>query len=110
MIETVQADLDKDGKVTTRDLKKLEQLNKLSYQDKLQDQQRLMAWIAMGSMIFFVVVSLLPFVSEERLVTISAFLNTFFVSQAAVVSVFMGASAYTKVNTRESTLTDSFSN
>lgn len=110
MIETVQADLDKDGKVTTKDLKKLEQLNKLSYQDKLQDQQRLMAWIAMGSMIFFVVVSLLPFVSEERLVTISAFLNTFFVSQAAVVSVFMGASAYTKVNTRESTLTDSFSN
>lgn len=109
MIETVQADLDKDGKVTTKDLKKLEQLNKLSYQDKLQDQQRLMAWIAMGSMIFFVVVSLLPIVSEERLVTISSFLNTFFVSQAAVVSVFMGASAYTKVNSRESTLTDSFS-
>ena len=109
MIENVQADLDRDGKVTTKDLKKLEQLNKLSYQDKLQDQQRLMAWIAMGSMIFFVVVSLLPFVSEERLVTISAFLNTFFVSQAAVVSVFMGASAYTKVNTRESTVTDSFS-
>ena len=109
MIENVQADLDKDGKVTTKDLKKLEQLNKISYQDKLQDQQRMMAWIAMGSMIFFVVVSLLPFVSEERLVTISAFLNTFFVSQAAVVSVFMGASAYTKVNTRESTLTDSFS-
>lgn len=109
MIENVQADLDKDGKITTKDLKKLEQLNKLSYQDKLQDQQRMMAWIAMGSMIFFVVVSLLPFVSEERLVTISAFLNTFFVSQAAVVSVFMGASAYTKVNTRESTVTDSFS-
>lgn len=109
MIENVQADLDKDGKVTTKDLKKLEQLNKISYQDKLQDQQRMMAWIAMGSMIFFVVVSLLPFVSEERLVTISAFLNTFFVSQAAVVSVFMGASAYTKVNTRESTVTDSFS-
>ena len=109
MIGNVQADLDKDGKVTTKDLKKLEQLNKISYQDKLQDQQRMMAWIAMGSMIFFVVVSLLPFVSEERLVTISAFLNTFFVSQAAVVSVFMGASAYTKVNTRESTVTDSFS-
>jgi len=100
----VEADLDKDGKITDKDLRRLEKLNHISYQDLLQDQQRFMAWIAMGSMIFFVIVSLFPIISESRLMTISSFLNTFFVSQAAVVSVFMGTSAYTKVNSRETTL------
>lgn len=94
-------DLDKDGKITSKDLSQLERLNKLSYQEQLQDQQRWMAWIAMGSMIFFVGISLLPIISNDRLETISAFLNTFFVSQAAVVSVFMGTSAYTKVKAHE---------
>lgn len=109
MTDIAQADLDKDGKITNKDLKKLEQLSKITYQDKLQDQQRMMAWVAMGSMLFFVGISLLPIISEERLQTISAFLNTFFVSQAAVVSVFMGTSAYTKVNSRESISSDSLS-
>ena len=97
----MEADLDKDGKITDKDLRRLEKLNNISHQDLLQDQQRYMAWIAMGSMIFFVVMSLFPVISESRLMTISSFLNTFFVSQAAVVSVFMGTSAYTKVNSRE---------
>jgi len=39
-----------------------------------------------------------PFVDPERINLFSGFLNTFFVSQAAVVSVFMGATAYSKRN------------
>ena len=36
--------------------------------------------------------------NSEGLKELSGFLNTFFVSQAAVVSVFMGATAYSKRN------------
>ena len=46
----------------------------------------------------FVVAMMTPLIDVDRVNQLSGFLNTFFVSQAAVVSVFMGATAYSKRN------------
>jgi len=91
-------DLDGDGIVTDEELAREERMLKIENSDKMQDQQRLMAWVAMGSMVVFVAVIMLPIVPIDRVNQLSGFLNTFFVSQAAVVSVFMGATAYSKRN------------
>ena len=55
-----QADLDGDGIVTDGELAMTAKIEQLQHQremnqnlDKMQDQQRLMAWVAMGSMVLF---------------------------------------------------------
>ena len=93
-----QFDLDGDGVVSDEELSRTEHMIRLENSDKMQDQQRMMAWVAMGSMVLFVVAMMTPFIDVSRVNQLSGFLNTFFVSQAAVVSVFMGATAYSKRN------------
>ena len=98
-------DLDNDGEISDGEMAMAHKVAQLEHQrnmnenlDKMQDQQRMMAWLAMGSMVVFVGIMMTPFVDPERINLFSGFLNTFFVSQAAVVSVFMGATAYSKRN------------
>jgi hypothetical protein len=78
------ADLDGDGTVSNSEINRHEKLLRIDNWDKQQDQQRQMAWVAMGSMV---------------LLTLGLILPIFYTSQAAVVAAFMGASAY--VRTRE---------
>ncbi len=99
------ADLDNNGIITDGEMAMAQKIEQLEHQremhknlDKMQDQQRLMAWVAMGSMVLFVVAMMTPIIDVTRVTELSGFLNTFFVSQAAVVSVFMGATAYSKRN------------
>jgi|TARA_R110002020_G_scaffold380744_1_gene591897 hypothetical protein len=99
------ADLDNNGIITDGEMAMAAKMEELQHQremhhnlDKMQDQQRMMAWVAMGSMVLFVVAMMTPLIDVDRVNQLSGFLNTFFVSQAAVVSVFMGATAYSKRN------------
>ena len=99
------ADLDNNGVITDGEMAMAAKMEELQHQremhhnlDKMQDQQRMMAWVAMGSMVLFVVAMMTPLIDVDRVNQLSGFLNTFFVSQAAVVSVFMGATAYSKRN------------
>jgi hypothetical protein len=64
--------------------------------DKMQDQQRLMAWVAMLSSIVTVFALLTPYIAIERMHTASAFLNTFLVAQTGIVVGFMGMTAWAK--------------
>ena len=98
-------DLDNNGEITDGEIAMAQKLEQLEHQremhhnlDKQQDQQRMMAWVAMGSMVVFVIAMMTPIIDIDRVNQLSGFLNTFFVSQAAVVSVFMGATAYSKRN------------
>ena len=98
-------DIDNNGEITDGEFAMAKKIEELEHQremhknlDKMQDQQRLMAWVAMGSMVLFVVAMMTPIIDVVRVNELSGFLNTFFVSQAAVVSVFMGATAYSKRN------------
>ena len=98
-------DIDNNGEITDGEIAMAKKIEDLEHQremhrnlDKQQDQQRMMAWVAMGSMVLFVAVLMMPWINPTKITAFSGFLNTFFVSQAAVVYVFMGATAYTKRN------------
>ena len=94
-----EADLDGDGTVTNGEINRHEKLLRIDNWDKQQDQQRHMAWVAMGSMVVLTVMMLLPIISTERVEAINGLMTMFYTAQAAVVAAFMGASAY--VRTRE---------
>lgn len=90
------ADLDGDGVVTDEELAKHERMIQIENNDKMEDQQRLMAWVSMLSCILVVFALLTPYVSTERMGTISGFLNTFLVAQTGIVIGFMGATAWAR--------------
>ena len=91
-----QYDLDGDGVVTDEELAIHERMLKIENNDAMEDQQRLMAWVAMLSCIVVVLALLTPFVAVERMQSISGFLNTFLVAQTGIVVGFMGATAWSK--------------
>jgi hypothetical protein len=91
-----QFDTDGDGVVTDEELSRSERMLQIENNDKMQDQQRLMAWVAMWSTIIAVAALLSPFIDIERMNSASAFLNTFLVAQTGIVVGFMGATAWAK--------------
>lgn len=82
--------MDQDGKVTQQELEYIKAEN----EDKRQDQQRRMASVAMWSMIVVTCVLLSPIIPIERIESLVGIMTTFYLSQAAVVSAFFGATAY----------------
>lgn len=89
-------DLDGDGVVTDDELRMSEKMMQIENHDRMQDQQRLMAWVAMISTIGAVVVLLTPLIGLDRMAAASAFLNTFLVAQTGVVGGFMASSVLSK--------------
>ena len=92
-----EADINKDGVVTDKELLAMEKLHQIERDDKLaerqdrkQKQQRYMAWAAIWSMIVFTAVILSPFVPETRVELLATLLSTFYIAQAGIVGAFMG--------------------
>jgi hypothetical protein len=80
-----QFDTDGDGVVTDEELSRSERMLQIENNDKMQDQQRLMAWVAMWSTIVAVGALLSPFIAIDRMNSAAAFLNTFLVAQTGIV-------------------------
>jgi hypothetical protein len=89
-----QYDADGDGIVSDEEIAKAERLAELENKDRKEDQLRQMAWVAMGSMVFFTIALFLPFLSVERLTALDNLLSMFYIAQAGVVATFFGSSAY----------------
>ncbi len=89
-------DADGDGIVTDDELAVSERILQIENNDKMQDQQRLMAWVAMWSTIVAVGALLTPFIEIERMNSAAGFLNTFLVAQTGIVIGFMGMTAWAK--------------
>jgi hypothetical protein len=89
-----QYDADGDGVVSDEEIAKAERLAELENKDQKEDQLRQMAWVAMGSMVFFTIALFLPFLSVERLTALDNLLSMFYIAQAGVVATFFGSSAY----------------
>jgi hypothetical protein len=89
-------DADGDGIVSDDELALSERMLQIENNDKMQDQQRLMAWVAMLSSILTVAALLTPLVDVDRMNMASAFLNTFLVAQTGIVVGFMGMTAWAK--------------
>lgn len=90
------ADLDGDGIITDEELARHERMIQIENNDRMEDQQRAMAWVSMSACILVVFILLTPYVSINRMDSISGFLNTFLVAQTGIVVGFMGATAWSK--------------
>jgi hypothetical protein len=83
-------DIDSDGTVSDAELATSEVLS----QHEKADAQRRMAWVAMGSMIFFTLAVFLPIFPDARIKALSDLFGLFYIGQAGVVGAYMGMTAY----------------
>lgn len=89
-----QFDVDGDGTVTDDEVTKAQAMIDAENKDKKEDQLRSMAWVAMGSMVFFTLALFTPLVGIDRLAALDNLLQMFYIAQAGVVATFFGANAY----------------
>ena len=89
-----QFDLDNDGVVTDEELARSQTMLELELREEKADSQRRMAWVAVISMIGYALLPLMPFVSEDRLSTLASLSDMLFLSQASIVGLYFGATAY----------------
>ena len=87
-------DLDGDGEVTDEELSRHQEMVELELREEKADSQRKMAWVAVVSMCVFALLPLAPFVPDSRLDTLAALSDMLFLSQASIVGLYFGASAY----------------
>ena len=92
-----EADTNRDGVVSDKELLAMEKLHQIERDDKLaerqdrkQKQQRYMAWAAIWSMIVFTAVILSPVVPDTKVELLATLLSTFYIAQAGIVGAFMG--------------------
>lgn len=87
-------DVDGDGAVSAEDVAAAEKLAEIERQDRRQQAQRRMAWVAIWSMIVFTLVLFSPMVSDSRVAALADLLGLFYIAQAGVVGAFMGMTAW----------------
>ena len=85
-----ELDLDGDGIVSDAELAAAEALEK----HEKADAQSQMAWVAMGSMLFFTLAVFLPIFPDARIKALSDLFGLFYIGQAGVVGAYMGMTAY----------------
>ena len=89
-----QFDLDGDGVVTDEELDRSQTMLELELREEKAESQKLMAWVAVISMIAYALLPVMPFISEDRLSTIASLSDMLFLSQASIVGLYFGATAY----------------
>ncbi|NDB64548.1 MAG: hypothetical protein EB168_02610 [Euryarchaeota archaeon] len=87
-------DTDGDGTITDEEISRGKEMLELELREEKSDAQRKMAWVAIISMCVFAVLPLMPFIPEARLSTLASLSDMLFLSQASVVGMFFGATAY----------------
>lgn len=87
-------DVDGDGDISPEDVAAAEKLAEIERQDRRQQAQRRMAWVAIWSMIVFTLVLFSPMVSDSRVAALADLLGLFYIAQAGVVGAFMGMTAW----------------
>ena len=87
-------DADGDGTVTDEELAKHQEMLQLQLQEEKADSQRRMAWVAIGSMCVFAILPIIPFIPPDRLSTLASLSDMLFLSQASIVGLYFGATAY----------------
>ena len=89
-------DLDGDGVVTDAEIAREERMIRLENNDKMQDQQRMLCWVSSISSILLIVLVMSPVIPDARVEMVTALLSTYIVANLGLVSVFMGATAFTR--------------
>jgi len=82
-------DVYKDGEISDNELVLLEQQRI----DRRQNNQKSMAWVAIGSMIAFTIFMFLPIVGNTRIEILTEIASLFYIAQAGVIGAYMGSEA-----------------
>lgn len=98
-----QYDLDSDGTVSDGELAMAQKMESLEHSramhenlDRMMDQQRWICWVSSISSIGLILITLLPIIPNSRIEMVTALLSTYVIANLGIVSVFMGATAYSK--------------
>ena len=89
-----QYDLDGDGTVSDEELARNQELLAIQLREQKADSQQRMAWVSLFRMVVYAVLPLMPFVPESRLSTLASLSDMLFLSQASIVGLYFGATAY----------------
>ena len=87
-------DVDGDGTVTDEEISRKQEMFQLELQEEKPDSQRRMAWTAVVSMCVFAILPVIPFIPADRLSTLASISDMLFLSQASIVGLYFGATAY----------------
>lgn len=91
-----QFDINGDGTVTDEELNRSEKMLQIENMDKLADQQRMMAWVALFLPFLTIILMTLPFVSAEKVTLVMGLATTFSAAMGTIVVAFMAATAYVR--------------
>ena len=89
-----ESDVDGDGTVTDEEISRQQEMLQLELQEEKADSQRRMAWTAVVSMCVFAILPVIPFIPADRLSTLASISDMLFLSQASIVGLYFGATAY----------------
>lgn len=89
-------DLDGDGVVSDKELEMDRKLIELDNEDKRQDSQRQMAWMALIGMIFYPIVTLVADALGLKADILASMADLYFIASAGIVAAFYGKEAYLK--------------
>ena len=87
-------DVDGDGTVTDEEISRQQEMLQLELQEEKAGSQRRMAWTAVVSMCVFAILPVIPFIPADRLSTLASISDMLFLSQASIVGLYFGATAY----------------
>jgi hypothetical protein len=89
-----QFDVDGDGVVTDDELNRSERMMMIENMDKLADQQRIMAWVAMFMPFAIIIFMCAPFIELDKVAALMGLATTFCAAMGTIVVAFMAATAY----------------
>lgn len=87
-------DLNNDEQITVDEIALKERIEQLEQQSEKSDSQRKMAWVAIVSMIGYVILVFSPLVPQEKVTTLANISDVFFVAMASIVGAFMGFTSW----------------
>lgn len=78
-----------DGEITEKELELLKQQRI----DERQDNQKVMAWVALGSVVAYTIGMFMPFLPDSRVEILTQIAPLFYVAQAGIIGAYMGSEA-----------------
>jgi len=94
-----QHDVYADGELTENELELLKQQRI----DERQDNQKVMAWVALGSVIAYTIGLFMPFLPDSRAEILTEIAPLFYVAQAGIIGAYMGSEAMVNRSRNQST-------
>jgi hypothetical protein len=91
-----QFDTNHDGVVTDAELARSERMILIENMDKMADQQRIMAWAALGAPPLLIAFLASAWVSLEKVNALSGLTTTYCAAMGTIVVAFMAAQAYVR--------------